>query len=319
MFHINETVFNSIIRRTGTGSIMQMTVHDSQKFSLYSSNFTNCMCNDGSGGALSLTLRQKGQLSLGTLGTIVNEPLSVFTNCSAKASSNTSLTHLTENGDSKSCGGAIYLSIETELEEDSLVLKNLKFSNCQAQTGKSLFVYTEDCTVSNNDLLWSDIREENALSKNDFVMHDKNGKQKDMSSSETHSLKRNILIICIACSAVFVSVTVIILVVVFCTRKHKKSNKKDVPLLEQNDLYSSFNALSTDSSLQINSSHTSINPSEILLSDASSDLSISSIHSQESTNEFPDNSSSMIPTFNVSAIDPSSFDKAFDQQKLYFE
>ena len=317
-FNISNTTFKGITRNIGNGSVLEMAIQESQYVSVSSTNFTDCSCFDGNGGALFLSLKKNGILLLGAqidTDAVLNTN---FTNCSAGASSNISNIYTSKNSTDDSCGGAIYLSIENAPEKDNLMLKNLQFYSCSAQTGKSMFVYTVDSSLLWSNSLWLDIREKNKPNKNDFVIRGKNGKERDLVSSFSPIMK-GIIVLASAGGTVLVGVPVIIIIIVCTLKKRKKLRNKDIPLLEHSELYSTLNAPSTESALQSSTGTISISSSEFEELNASEYSANASVHGHQLITDFPGNSASLNPALDPSNVDFSLGDISFDQQKLNFE
>ncbi|KAK2943771.1 hypothetical protein BLNAU_21309 [Blattamonas nauphoetae] len=119
--YINSTVFHTIARNEGNGSVFELTLSDGKNWTIIDGAFSNCQCRNGAGGAIWAKVHPNTQLLVtGVYGTI-------FEGCQSAAEEKTT-----------SKGGAVYVYAETGY--CIFTFQNTRFRTNSAAYGTNVFI-----------------------------------------------------------------------------------------------------------------------------------------------------------------------------------
>ncbi|KAH7818275.1 uncharacterized protein MONOS_10190 [Monocercomonoides exilis] len=121
----SKSVFDSIVRKSGNGSLVEVTVDEGEKLSLVDLRIRDCSCLDGNGGALMVKMNDGSEVEIGNKRS--NEFGSGFEQCKA------------DQGESeRGVGGGIM--IDCSAGGKAFDFGNINFTGNQAVYGKNVFV-----------------------------------------------------------------------------------------------------------------------------------------------------------------------------------
>ncbi|KAH7831743.1 uncharacterized protein MONOS_507 [Monocercomonoides exilis] len=116
--------FKSITRTSGSGCVVEQTVHSTEDVQLDNISFTNCLCVDGNGGGVYAEVTNESRVSIGI------SAQTQFVQCIAGADAN-----------NKKRGGGIYLSVGKD--STNFELTSVTFQQCSAWQGSNVFIISE--------------------------------------------------------------------------------------------------------------------------------------------------------------------------------
>ncbi|KAH7822936.1 uncharacterized protein MONOS_12664 [Monocercomonoides exilis] len=119
------SVFDGIVRKSGNGSLVEVTVDEGEKLSLVDFRIRDCSCLDGNGGALMVKMNDGSEVAIGNKSS--NEFGSCFEQCKAK-----------KGAYERGVGGGIM--IDCAAGGKTFDFGNINFTGNKAEYGKNVFV-----------------------------------------------------------------------------------------------------------------------------------------------------------------------------------
>eukprot|EP00770_Monocercomonoides_exilis_P016278 MONOS_16232.1-p1 / transcript=MONOS_16232.1 / gene=MONOS_16232 / organism=Monocercomonoides_exilis_PA203 / gene_product=unspecified product / transcript_product=unspecified product / location=Mono_scaffold01578:76-4967(-) / protein_length=1613 / sequence_SO=supercontig / SO=protein_coding / is_pseudo=false len=124
----SKSVFDGVVRKSGNGSLLEVTVDEGEKLILVDFRIRNCSCFEGNGGALMVTMKGGSEVSIGNKSS--NEFGSGFEHCNAE-----------KGASERGIGGGIVM--DCTAGGKAFEFGSIIFTGNQAVFGKNVFVVAE--------------------------------------------------------------------------------------------------------------------------------------------------------------------------------
>lgn len=209
--------FSTLSRKSGNGAVLEAK-EGGYNITISNTLFSNCICENGNGGALYVSLVENSSI---TIGEAQND--------------NTTFEGCNSEGEGNGKGGAVY--VELPAEHGNALIDNVVFKNNDAGEGKDFYVKAASIEDASNTEMFKFLNDENKYT--DCVAADNDGNTKTYTGKSTKSPDDDktwvtIVIIVVVVVVVIILVVVGIVVAIVCSKKKKGNFGKYEDKMDKN-------------------------------------------------------------------------------------